>query len=104
MELFAIGDDLEGAATRGHERKRRNPIAEFENLSRQTDGFRRVVSNAAILDPDFGFHQLLSRAELIGKSMPALERRGDELGERFKAAFVFGVEAVELRAVEIEDA
>jgi hypothetical protein len=77
MEHLAIGADFEGAAARRHERERRNPIAEIENLSRQTDGFGRVVSNAAILDPDFGFHRsLLSLGEAIG-----IARRGQgELG------------------------
>ena len=68
MECFAIGADFEGAATRWDEGERRDPIAELENLSRQTDGFGRVVSNAAILDPDFGFHRsLLSCNETSGK-------------------------------------
>jgi hypothetical protein len=68
VEQFSIGADFEGAAARRHERERRDPIAEFENLSRQTDGFGRVVSNAAILDPDFGFHRsLLSKGEAIGQ-------------------------------------
>ncbi len=64
MDLFAIGGDFEGAAARGDKRERRDPIAEFENLGRQTDGLRRVVSDDAILDPDFGFHRsLLSASE-----------------------------------------
>jgi hypothetical protein len=68
MERFAIGADFEGAAARRHERERRDPIAEVENFSRQTDGLRGVVSNAAILDPDFGFHRsLLSKSEAIGE-------------------------------------
>ena len=67
VERFAIGADFEGAAARWNEGERRDPIAELENLSRQTDGFRRVVSNAAILDPDFGFHRtLLSSSEISG--------------------------------------
>jgi len=67
VERFAIGADFEGAAAGWNEGERRNPIAEFEYLSRQTDGFRRVVSNAAILDPDFGFHHsLLSISEVNG--------------------------------------
>ena len=56
MELLAIGGDLKRAAARWHQRERRDPIPEFENLSRQTDGLGRVVSNHAKLDPDFGFH------------------------------------------------
>ncbi len=68
MERFSIGADFEGAATGWNEGERRNPIAEFEYLSRQTDGFRRVVSNAAVLDPDLGFHRsLLSISEITGK-------------------------------------
>ena len=67
MERFAIGADFKGAAARWDESERRNAIAELENLSRQTDGFRRVVSNRAILDPDFGFHRsLLSSSEISG--------------------------------------
>ena len=67
MERFAIGADFEGAAAGWDQRKRPDAIAEFENLSRQTDGFRGVVSNAAVLDPNFGFHRsLLSYNEING--------------------------------------
>ena len=67
VEQVAIGADFEGAAARWNERERRDPIAEVENFSRQTDGFRGVVSNHAILDPDFGFHRsLLSESEISG--------------------------------------
>jgi hypothetical protein len=59
VEQFAIGANFERAAAGWYQRERRDPIAEFKNLSRQTDGFRRVVSNHAIFDPDFGFHQVL---------------------------------------------
>ena len=76
MERLAIGADFEGAATRWNQGKRRDPFAEIENLSRQTDGFRRVVSNCAVLDPDFGFHRtLLSSREISGK------RRRVKVGE-----------------------
>jgi hypothetical protein len=68
MERFPIGADFEGAAAGRNQRERRNALAEIEYLSRQTDGFRRIVSNAAILDPDFGFHRsLLSISEITGK-------------------------------------
>jgi hypothetical protein len=67
VKQFSIGADFEGAAAGWYQRERRNPIAEFEYLSRQTDGFRRVISNAAILDPDFSFHcSLLSISEVNG--------------------------------------
>ena len=50
MEQFAIGANLESAAARRNQCKRLNALAEFENFSRQTDGFRRVVSNDAVFD------------------------------------------------------
>ena len=50
MEEFAIGANLEGAAARWNERERLDALAEFKNFSRQTDGFRRVVSNDAVFD------------------------------------------------------
>jgi hypothetical protein len=50
MEQFAIGANFEGAAARRNQRKRFNALAEFENFSRQTDGFRRVISNDAVFD------------------------------------------------------
>ena len=67
VEEFAIGADFEGAAARWNEGERRDPIAELENFSRQTDGFRCVVSNAAILDPDFGFHRSLLSPRSYGR-------------------------------------
>jgi len=76
VEQFAIGADFEGAATRRNEGERRDPIAELENFGRQTDGLGRVVSNAAILDPDFGFHRsLLSRAKLTATESGSSWRR-----------------------------
>ena len=50
MEQFAIGANFEGAAARRNQRKRFDPLAEFENFGRQTDGLRRVVSNDAVFD------------------------------------------------------
>ena len=48
MEQFAIGVNFEGAAARRNQRKRFDALAEFEDFSRQTDGFRRVVSDDAV--------------------------------------------------------
>ena len=59
MEELAIGADFEGAAARRNQGKRLNALAEFENLGRQTDGLRRVVSDDAVFDRDFGFHRKL---------------------------------------------
>ena len=50
MEEFTIGANFESAAARGNESERLDALAEFENLGRQTDGLRRVVSNHAIFD------------------------------------------------------
>lgn len=76
VECFAIDADFEGAAAGWNQGERRNPIAKIENFSRQTDGFRRVVSNAAILDPDFGSHRsLLSFSEVSGKRIPVKAAR-----------------------------
>ena len=50
MEQFAISANFEGAAARGNQGERFNALAEFENLGRQTDGLRRVVSDDAVFD------------------------------------------------------
>ena len=65
MEQFIIGANFESAATRGNESKRLDPLAEFENFGRQTDGLRRVVSNHAVFDRYLSFHlELLSKKRL----------------------------------------
>jgi hypothetical protein len=56
MEQFAIGANFKSAAARRYQGKRLDALSEFENFGRQTDGLRRVVSNDAIFDRDFGFH------------------------------------------------
>ena len=56
MEQFAIGANFKSAAARRNERERFDAIAEFKNFGRQTDGLRRVVSNDAVFDRDFGLH------------------------------------------------
>ena len=56
MKQFSIGVDFKRAATRRNKRERFDPVSEFENFCRQTDGFRRVVSNHAIFDRDLGLH------------------------------------------------
>src|SRR6202035_5605152 len=60
MEEFAIGANFKSAAARGNERERFDAFAEFKNFGRQTDGLRRVVSNDAIFDRDFGLHSARS--------------------------------------------
>jgi hypothetical protein len=74
MEEFAIGANLESAAARGNERERLDALAEFKNLSRQTDGLRRVVSNDAVFDRHLGFQlELLSKYETIGANQSGQE-------------------------------
>ena len=60
MKQFSIGANFKRATARGDEGKRFDAFAEFKNLGRQTDGLRRVVSNDAIFDRDFGFHPVRS--------------------------------------------
>ena len=67
MEQFSIGADLESAAARRNESERRDALAEFENFGRQTDGLRRVVSNDAVFDRDFGFWKLSNREDKYTK-------------------------------------
>jgi hypothetical protein len=56
MKEIAICADFECPALGWDERQRTDSFPEFENLSRQTDGFRRVVSDDAVFDGNFGFH------------------------------------------------
>ena len=67
MEELAIGADFECAAARGNQGERFDALAEFENLGRQTDGLRRVVSDDAVFDRYFCFHrELLSDSNVTG--------------------------------------
>ena len=67
MEQFAIGANLESAATRGNQRERLDTLAELKDFGRQTDGLRRIVSNDAVFDRHLGLHrQSPFRNETIG--------------------------------------
>jgi hypothetical protein len=50
MEQFAIGANFESAAAGRNQGERFDPVTEFKNFRRQTDGLRRVVSNDAVFD------------------------------------------------------
>ena len=50
VEELAIGADFECAAARGNQGERFDALTEFEDLGRQTDGLRRVVSDDAVFD------------------------------------------------------
>jgi hypothetical protein len=93
MEQFPIGLDFEGAAARGNQGKRFDSLAEFENFGRQTDGLRRVVSNDAVFDRDFGFHPSAPfRCEIIG----AIERGQDGVEAAVSAANRLALQATRL--------
>jgi hypothetical protein len=93
MEQFPIGLDFEGAAARGNQGKRFDSLTEFEDFCRQTDGFRRVVSNHAVFDRDFGFHPAAPfRCEIIG----AIERGQDAVEAAVSAANRLEVQATRL--------
>ena len=55
---FTIDANFKSTAAGRNQFYRIDPC-DFANLSRQTDGFRRVVSNRAVFDSHFGFHQEL---------------------------------------------
>jgi hypothetical protein len=77
MEQFAIGANFKSAAARRNERKRFDAFAEFKNFGRQTDGLRRVVSNDAIFDRDFGLHPV--------RSFPQKWYGSREIGSRYRS-------------------
>ena len=56
VDVLSIDGDLETPAARRHERQRTNVLFQLEQLVRQTDGMRLVVSNAAVFDGDFQTH------------------------------------------------
>jgi hypothetical protein len=77
MKELSIGTNLKCAATRGDERERLDPFAEFENLGRQTDGLRRVVSNYAVFDRHLSLHlELLSEEKLSARGKPVKRGSG----------------------------
>jgi hypothetical protein len=75
MDELVISANLERAAATGNEGERRDAIAEFKNFGRQTDGFRRVVSNDAIFDGDFR----LQREPLLSESKRTKGGRAGQL-------------------------
>jgi len=81
MEQFAIGANFKSAAARRNERERFDAFAEFKNFGRQTDGLRRVVSNDAVFDRDFGLHPVrsfpkkLSMTQNVGQGASRTEKQ-----------------------------
>jgi hypothetical protein len=79
MKELSISADFKCTATRGNKCERLDTLAEFENLGRQTDGLRRVVSNDAIFYRHFGLHfELLSETKVIGAV-----KSGQEAGRNY---------------------
>ena len=74
MHEIPIGANFKCATARWNEGKRLDPLAEFEDLCRQTDGFRRVVSNHTIFNRNFGFHLALLSAERVRTTKEAVKR------------------------------
>ena len=81
VEQFAIGANLEGPAARGNQRERLNALAELKNFGRQTDGFRRVVSNDAVFNRYLGFHRQSSfpRMKLSARFQTVKRCSGDSV-------------------------
>src|SRR5437016_3018284 len=76
MEQFAIGANFKSAPARWNEGERFDAFAEFKNFGRQTDGLRRVVSNDAIFDRDFGLHPVRSfPTKMVRKSREPVKAR-----------------------------
>ena len=59
MDEFPVRVNLKRATTRRNEGERFDSFAELEDFGRQTDGLRRVVSNHAVFNRNFGFHLVL---------------------------------------------
>ena len=75
MDIFTIHLHLERAAAGRHERQRFNILFQLEELLRQTDGMRLVVSGRAILNSDLqshNAHNVGNRPPLV--KVPALLR------------------------------
>jgi hypothetical protein len=60
MKCLPIHDDLKCAAARRHQAERFDILFQSQKFLRQTDGFRLVVSNTAILDDDLYAHWQLT--------------------------------------------
>lgn len=84
MNKLAVSADLKRATARWNERERFNAFAELENFRRQTDGLRRVVSNHAVFNRNFGFHLAL---------LPVKRVRTEQHTVKVRAALHLPVEA-----------
>jgi hypothetical protein len=56
INLLSISDNFKHTAARRDQRERSDPLLQLQELVRQTDGLRLVVSSRAIFDGDFQGH------------------------------------------------
>jgi len=56
VQFLSIHRHFENSAAGRNELERSQPLFEFQNFFRQTDGLRLVVSSSAIFDSDLGSH------------------------------------------------
>ncbi len=75
MEKLVIGANFKGAAAGRNQGERFDALAELENLGRQTDGLRRVVSNDAVFDRDLGLHLVLLSEKMVSKRSKTVKKR-----------------------------
>ena len=66
MNLLAVDRHLKRAAFRRHQRQGLDVLLQLEELVRQTDGMRLVVSSRAVFDGDLQWHvvRTLKRSKL----------------------------------------
>ncbi len=57
MQYVFIDADFENAAACGNKLQRADALLEFQELDRQTDGLRLIVSSRAVFDREFRFHR-----------------------------------------------
>jgi hypothetical protein len=72
VKCLAIHDDLKCATGRRHQAERSNILFKSQEFLRQTDGFRFVISNAAIFDDDLYAHRQSLRKQCISTFYSAL--------------------------------
>lgn len=75
MNSLAVHRDLERAAARRHEGQGLDVVLEPQELFRQTDGLRLVVSSGAVFDANFQSHNGNVCARRLGADEPSVKMR-----------------------------
>jgi len=73
IKCLPIHDDLKCASASGHQAEGFDVLFQSQKFLRQTDGFRLVISNAAIFDNDFYAHRQLTVTEYSNVSTPLIK-------------------------------